>query len=152
MTLNVDSNIDDPRDPWSFTLAALRRFSSPGASTQDISIPSSHELAQAAPSNPGTRRGLRTHHARAVKVTVLEQLPESLVALAWHDPTLCNYEEQIWSPMQARRAGRCALSGLRISRGDAVYTPRTRGKPAPLNEDAMILASALRNAHEATQP
>jgi hypothetical protein len=80
---------------------------------------------------------------RSYSVTVVEELPNSLFALRWHDPTLCNYEEQIWIPCLAREAGRCALSGEYISKGDRVYRPRIRGRFVPLNSHAAILASEL---------
>ena len=80
---------------------------------------------------------------RSYSVTVVEELPNSLFALRWHDPTLCNYEEQIWIPSLAREAGRCALSGEYISKGDCIYRPRIRGGFVPLNRHAVILASEL---------
>ncbi|MFM0226979.1 DUF3331 domain-containing protein [Paraburkholderia dipogonis] len=81
--------------------------------------------------------------AQSFTVTVLEYMSNSRVCLSWHDPTLCNYEEQIWTPTLARRSGRCALSGAQIRRGDAVYRPQTRGRTPPANGNAMILASVL---------
>jgi hypothetical protein len=80
---------------------------------------------------------------RTYTVTVVEELANSLFALRWHDATFCNYEEQIWAPSLARAAGRCALSGERINKGDPVYRPRIRGRVVPLNSDAVILASEL---------
>ena len=78
-----------------------------------------------------------------VTVTVVEELPNSLFALRWHDPTLCYYGEQVWVPSRARSLGRCALSGKHISLGDSVYRPQTRARAKPLNLDAMILAREL---------
>ena len=78
-----------------------------------------------------------------VTVTVVEELPNSLFALRWHDPTLCYYGEQVWVPSRARSLGRCALSGEHISLGDSVYRPQTRARAKPLNLDAMILAREL---------
>jgi len=80
---------------------------------------------------------------RTFTVMVLEELPNSRYALGWHDPKLCNYEEQVWSPCLARASGRCALSGKPIHLGDSVYRPRTRGRVMPLNRYAMILTSEL---------
>ncbi|WOD13613.1 DUF3331 domain-containing protein [Paraburkholderia kirstenboschensis] len=80
---------------------------------------------------------------RTYTVTVVEELSNSLFALRWHDATLCNYEEQIWAPCLAPGAGRCALSGEHISKGERVYRPRIRGGFIPLNSDAVILASEL---------
>jgi hypothetical protein len=83
---------------------------------------------------------------RTYTVTVVEELSNSLFALRWHDATLCNYEEQIWAPCFAPAAGRCALSGEPISKGDRIYRPRIRGPFKPLNSDAVILASELYKA------
>jgi hypothetical protein len=80
-------------------------------------------------------------------VTVVEELSNSLFSLCWHDPTLCNYQEQVWSPCVAPASGHCVLSGKRIGRGDPVYRPRVRGPARPLNGDAMILASELVKDH-----
>ena len=84
---------------------------------------------------------------RTFTVMVVEELPNSRYALGWHDQTLCNYEEQVWSPCSAPAWGRCALSGKHIKRGDKVYRPRDRGRLMPLNGDAMILARELIKAH-----
>jgi hypothetical protein len=83
---------------------------------------------------------------RTYTVTVVEALSNSLFALRWHDATFCNYEEQIWAPCLAPAAGRCALSGEHINKGDPVYRPRIRGRFIPLNSDAVILASELHKA------
>ena len=131
------------RDPWSATLAALFSFSSP---------PDPHWVAP----DPFARGSCKAAHHRqsgnadicTFTVTVLERLSNSLVALSWRDPTLCNYEEQMWSPGLARTSGRCALSGLHIRKGDAIYKPVTRGQKVPLNRYAMILASELLKVRE----
>ncbi|CAH2788431.1 MAG: hypothetical protein CBARDMAM_2464 [uncultured Caballeronia sp.] len=118
-------------------LLALLQFSDPPDEVpEELARP---RLRHPAVSSPAAHPELRTF-----TVTVLEKLANSLVALSWHNPTLCNYEEQIWSPVLSRRSGRCALSGMYIGRGDSVYRPRTRGGVPPLNGDAMILTSALR--------
>lgn len=80
---------------------------------------------------------------RTFTLTVVEELSNSVFVLCWRDPTLCSYEDQVWSPCLARASGRCALSCKHISRGDSVYRPRTRGRVVPLNGDAMILASEM---------
>jgi hypothetical protein len=88
-------------------------------------------------------RGTDGHNPRTFTVTVVEELPNSLFALCWHDPTLCYYGEQVWAPGHAGSPGRCAVSGKHISLGASVYRPRSRGRAIPLNGDAMILASEL---------
>jgi hypothetical protein len=125
-------------DPWSRTLAALLQFNTPPGEFPDEF---DHTALHPAPVEP--EPATAAPDDRAFSVTVLEQLSNALVVIAWHDPTMCNYEEQVWAPALAKHAGWCALSGTRICRGDYVYKPRTRGPIAPLNGEAMILASVL---------
>jgi hypothetical protein len=124
------------RDPWSRTLAALLQFSEPQDESLSPADWPEHRY-------PPTRVMAGRAHAKSFTVTFLERLANSRVCLSWHDPTLCNYEEQVWAPALARRSGRCALSGAHIQRGDTVYRPQSRGRTPPANGDAMILASAL---------
>lgn len=133
---SLDAAMATMADPWSKTLAALLQFSAPlDELLNPFGLPGyCYTPAQIATDN------LR---ARSFTITVLEHMTNSRVCLSWHDPTLCNYEERVWTPALARRSGRCALSGGQMRRGDAVYRPRTRGQTPPANGDAMILASAL---------
>jgi Domain of unknown function (DUF3331) len=127
-------------DPWATTLAAIHQFSSPPDPMRNSPDLSSRPASVGEPLRPRETDG---DDVRTFTVTVVEELPNSLFALCWHDPTLCYYGEQIWSPCSARSPGRCALSGKRITLGDSVYRPRTRGRVMPLNGDAMILASEM---------
>jgi Domain of unknown function (DUF3331) len=124
-------------DPWSRTLAGILHFSNPAGDYPYRHIRPSYRSVSGA----STARDSRT-----VMITVLEKLANSLVALSWHDPTRCNYEEQVWCPSLARRSGQCALSGMLIKKGDPVYRPRARGGIAPLNAAAMILTTSIKNA------
>ncbi|MDB5833752.1 MAG: hypothetical protein JWR14_3582 [Caballeronia sp.] len=127
-------------DPWATTLAAIRKFSSP----PDPMWNSPDLLGRPASAGAQLRpRGTDDHDPRTFSVTVVEELPNSLFALRWHDPTLCYYGEQVWVPSRARSLGRCALSGKHINRGDSVYRPQTRARAKPLNLDAVILASEM---------
>jgi len=134
------------RDPWSATLAALFSFSSPPDPQWVAPDPFARGSCKAAHHRQSGNADICTF-----TVTVLERLSNSLVALSWRDPTLCNYEEQMWSPGLARTSGRCALSGLHIRKGDAIYKPATRGQTVPLNRDAMILASELLDVRDEQQ-
>lgn len=127
-------------DPWSRTLTALRQFSDPS----EMSLVFSRPECRRAPSRtaPGGAQ------MKTFTVTVLEHMANSRVCLSWHDPTLCNYEEQVWAPALARCSGQCALSGAHIGRGDKVYRPQIRGGTPPANGDAMILASALQHVRD----
>jgi len=128
------------RDPWAVTLAAIHQFSSPPDPMRNPPDQSGRPRSGGEPFRPRNTDG---GDVRTVTVTVVEELSNSLFALCWRDPTLCNYQDQVWSPCLARESGRCALSGKHIRRGDSVYRPRTRGRVTPLNADAMILASEL---------
>ncbi len=128
-------------DPWSRTLAALRQFSDPSELPLVVGRPDSRRKPSRTASNGA--------QIKTFTVTILEHMANSRVCLSWHDPTLCNYEDQVWAPALARRAGQCALSEAHIARGDAVYRPQIRGGRTPANGDAMILAAALKRTGEA---
>lgn len=123
-------------DPWLSTLAAIERFSLPPGASHPCAVPTSR------PRKPA--RAIATLSARsAISIRVIERLPNSFVTLSWHDPTLCNYEEQLWGATPAPRHGRCPMSGARIRKGTLVYMPRLMRKVPPLNAHAMILAEVL---------
>jgi hypothetical protein len=132
------------QDPWSTMLATIRQLSSP-----PDPMGNTRALSGVIQSGGGSFRPRNSGEGdvRTFTVRVVEALSNSLFSLCWHDPTLCNYQEQVWSPSRARASGRCALSGKQISRGDPVYRPRVRGAAMPLNGDAMILASELVKQH-----
>ncbi|MEW9581601.1 DUF3331 domain-containing protein [Paraburkholderia sp. DGU8] len=132
------------RGKWATTpLAGIDHFLAPADPRRNASDLSGRPRLNGEPLNS---RKLDGGDKRTYTVTVVEELPNSLFALRWHDATLCNYEEQIWAPCLASTAGRCALSGEHIRAGDRVYRPRIRGRSIPLNSDAVILASALNKA------
>ncbi|MGF6992392.1 DUF3331 domain-containing protein [Paraburkholderia sp. GAS32] len=79
---------------------------------------------------------------RKCVIRVLERSGRTSATLAWSDATSCCYGEQHWRRCVAKKAGVCALSGLAITRGNAVYRPK-RVQPAPRNIEAMILATVL---------
>ena len=128
------------RDPWATTLAVIDHFLSPPDPMWNPPDLSGRSRLDGEPVNSRKPDG---GDVRTYTVTVVEELPNSLFALRWHDPTLCNYEEQIWAPCLARAAARCALSGEYVNKGDRVYRPRVRGRFVPLNRDEVILASEL---------
>jgi len=132
------------QDPWATMLATIHQLSSP---PDPMGNP--RALSGRPPSGGGPFRPRKSADGdvRTFTVRVVETLSNSLFSLCWHDPTLCNYQEQVWSPSLARASGCCALSGKHISRGDPVYRPRVGGPAMPLNGDAMILASELVKDH-----
>ena len=79
---------------------------------------------------------------RKCAVRVLERNGQISATVAWSDATSCCYGEQLWRRCIAKKAGVCALSGQAIATGDAVYRPRL-AQPAPLNIEAMILATVM---------
>lgn len=89
----------------------------------------------------GNRR-TRLTREQAVNLHIVEKYSKSTIAVCWRDATSGCYAEQLWRAVIARTGSTCALSGLQIRRGDAVFQPWGRGyKPA--NSDSMILATAV---------
>lgn len=90
---------------------------------------------------------LKTRHADepvGASVTLIDRPTPSTATIAWRDSTRGCFGDQIWRMARARMEGFCAMSGQAIHPGDAVYKPNPR--PTPVNGDAMILASVLRDA------
>lgn len=81
-----------------------------------------------------------------VRVTIVERLSATRVAVKWRDLTSCCYGEQAWRSSLSRRAGTCALSGDPIDVGAAIYRPVARLTTRPINAGAMILAKAVGRA------
>jgi hypothetical protein len=77
-------------------------------------------------------------------VTLIDRPTPSTATIAWRDSTRGCFGDQVWRMARARITGFCAMSGQAIHPGDAVYKPNPR--PTPVNADAMILASVLRDA------
>ena len=77
-------------------------------------------------------------------VTLIDRPTPSTATIAWRDATRGCFGDQVWRMARARMQGFCAMSGQVIQPGDAVYKPNPR--PAPVNAEAMILASVLRGA------
>jgi hypothetical protein len=127
-------------DPSATTLAAIHPFSSTSDPMRNSPDLSGRPASAGEPLCPRERD---RDDVRTFAVMVAEELPNSRYVLGWHDPTLCNYEEQIWLPSLARASGRCTLSGKHIHPGNSVYRPRTRGRVMPIDGHAMILTSEL---------
>ena len=137
-------------DAWPQILATLGQYSS--ASMDLMNTP---DIPVGARTLHSRRPAARLDWAPSSTITVIEKLSDTLVSLSWHDSTLCNYEEQLWSCDHARSSGRCALSGKPIRGGEPIYRPRSRGRDMPLNFREMILASELARlqcAHSWQQP
>jgi hypothetical protein len=79
------------------------------------------------------------------QVCLIERPTSATATIAWRDATHCSYGDQLWHAARARVSGVCAMSGRAIRVGDEVFKPR-RGRPAPLNASAMILAAVLNEA------
>ncbi|WP_080436093.1 DUF3331 domain-containing protein [Burkholderia ubonensis] len=123
-------------DPWTQTIGLLKILSSFARDQRD--------KAAALNRNPVPR----THCSReaskqpAFPVKILDRPDRNTVTVAWCDPTLCHYGDQIWEAGIAKSTGVCAISGMCIERGDEIYKPRSARK-RPLNANAMILCSAV---------
>ncbi|ALL66468.1 Protein of unknown function (DUF3331) [Paraburkholderia caribensis MBA4] len=77
------------------------------------------------------------------RVSVLEQLSSKSLSVYWSDPRSGHYANQVWRIGVARIDAFCALSGMPICRGDAVYRPRVSPSYLPANHNRMILAAAV---------
>ncbi|MFP3507133.1 DUF3331 domain-containing protein [Burkholderia sp. SIMBA_062] len=80
---------------------------------------------------------------RRCAIVAVERQTDSSLLVSWSDPTHCRYDEQRWISAKARSPGRCALTGLPIRAGDAIYKPQWRGAKRPANCWEAILASEL---------
>jgi hypothetical protein len=110
---------------WSYTMALLRK-------EWLVGIPSGpYARSRYFPSPDGER-----------VIRVLEHSGKISATVAWSDSMSGCYGEQLWRRCIARRVGLCVLSGQKIAKGDAVYSPR-KAKQLPYNSQAMILASVL---------
>ncbi|MFT4069133.1 DUF3331 domain-containing protein [Paraburkholderia sp.] len=74
-------------------------------------------------------------------VRVIDRVDAKTVLLSWSDALSGRYGEQTWKMSDAKRSGRCVLSGRWIVRGEPVYRPQAR--PRPRNAEAMISAASL---------
>ncbi|WP_404935611.1 DUF3331 domain-containing protein [Paraburkholderia sp. DHOC27] len=82
-----------------------------------------------------------TRHRTSVRA--IEPQGERALLVCWCDPTCCQYIDQRWTNVTARKNGRCALTGRPIRRGDSVFRPQSRGLRAPGNRHEMILSAAV---------
>ena len=114
----------DPDRPWS-TIASLL--------SGDM---------QAPPVSQTPRKTRNLTSFQCIKITVLERRGPLSAVVSWCDSTTCCYWDQLWRRGRARKRGFCALTGAQIVAGDDVFRPRL-GHRAPLNSDAMILASVM---------
>jgi Domain of unknown function (DUF3331) len=95
----------------------------------------------------GMRDFMHDREARGVCVSVIDKPSASTATIAWRDPTVGCYGDQVWRASVSRSHGVCAMSGLPILPGDAIYRPRAR-HPLPLNLTEMILAAVVHDAVE----
>lgn len=78
----------------------------------------------------------------ACQVACIEQESAITVTMRWVDSTGCSYQAQIWRKGTARIHALCALSGLPIAPGDAVFRPDA-GKQGVKNRREMVHAHAV---------
>ncbi|MBN3767881.1 DUF3331 domain-containing protein [Burkholderia sp. Ac-20365] len=117
-------------DPWTQTIGLL------GTPSRLMAVAEGATLTR-----------LKTRNADepiGASVTLIDRPTPSTATIAWRDSTRGCFGDQVWRMARARMEGFCAMSGQAIRPGDAVYKPNPR--PTPVNGDAMILASVLRDA------
>jgi Domain of unknown function (DUF3331) len=131
-------------DPWKHTLANLLEPRPPHVSKVNLVSGDLNSSRRNTPRTDRTSSRRCFEHIQpssCVKISILERF-DRVAVIWWCDPTACNYSDQTWRRMLARRSGTCALTGAQISSGDDVFMPATR-KAKPINYGAMILTSAL---------
>jgi Domain of unknown function (DUF3331) len=84
-----------------------------------------------------------------VAIALLDRPSSRTITVSWSDPRGCKYGEQVWRLAVAKRSGICALSGLTIIAGDAIYRP-AKVEPPPSNAAAMMLAAIVERAFAAS--
>ena len=125
----------DQKDPWSDIVETLGQWRSGRVGV------GSHLASTKASARYRTKT-----QVIGLAIRIVERPTVGRVTLSWRDPLGCSYGNQEWYLSCARRSGICALSGLEIRRGDAVYRPRPTRPPA-LNADAMIREDILDDLH-----
>jgi hypothetical protein len=75
-----------------------------------------------------------------ITIQFLEKPSKRQLLLSWREPARCNYTEQLWALHKASGATTCAVSGEKIRRGDAVYSPVGQ----PQNRNKCIRAEAVK--------
>lgn len=89
---------------------------------------------------PTPRQETADHDHTASTVRLIDRLDCETVLLSWSDPLMGHRCEETWKLAVARRSGWCALTYLRIKRGDPVYHP-ARSSSRNLNE--MVIAACV---------
>lgn len=125
-------------DPWKYTLDLLHQMSTPPGAAGDRARP----LSKAVQLLALPRRRDLANRESVAHLHVVEQYSDLVITVCWRDPTFGCYGEQLWKRVTSRTRAICALSGLQIRRGDAVFRPWARGCK-PVNVSLMILASAV---------
>ncbi|RKE35039.1 uncharacterized protein DUF3331 [Paraburkholderia sp. BL23I1N1] len=129
-----------PSDPWMQTIGLLKLLSGLDPVQNEVVASMGQNAGRRAPSSCALTKRV------TFPVKVVERPDPNTLMIAWCDPTSCHYGDQIWGACLARNSGVCAISGMRIRRGDAIYRPRTSRLLRPVNADAMILFSVIDHA------
>jgi len=141
-----------PKDPWTAVVSLLdanAQYGTSGTSGRtdtDQGSRSARRLTAFSPVDRGQRQPLRPGNAL---VTFVERLGPKSVSINWRDSMTASYSEQLWMRKVARKCGVCALSGMTITPGDAVYGPANRISVRPLNWSEMLLAAMLEGRERA---
>ncbi|RKT27575.1 uncharacterized protein DUF3331 [Paraburkholderia sp. RAU2J] len=130
----------NPSDPWMKTIGLLKLLSGLDSERNEVLASLGQNACRRAPSSCVLTKRV------TFPVKVIERPDPNTLMIAWCDPTSCHYGDQIWGACVARNSGVCAISGMRIRRGDAIYRPRTSRLVHPVNADAMILFSVIDHA------
>jgi Domain of unknown function (DUF3331) len=79
-----------------------------------------------------------------ILANIVDRPTSSTAKVEWRDAQSGHYGDQTWRLAKARCAGVCVVSKVAIRPGDLIFKPKVF---APMNADAMILASKVRPFH-----
>jgi hypothetical protein len=125
-------------NPWEYTLELLTQMSTPSRAANGHT----RSLGNVAKFLALTNRRNLANRKQVAHLHIVDKSSDSEITVCWRDATFGCYGEQIWKRVLSRTHTTCALSGLQIRRGDAVFRPWARGCK-PVNVGLMILASAV---------
>ncbi|MFM0632735.1 DUF3331 domain-containing protein [Paraburkholderia xenovorans] len=81
---------------------------------------------------------------RVPAVQIIEVVNDRMIIVAWQDPTGGRYGYQTWTRVFAGRDTVCALTGLSVKRGVAVFHPKNLRDRRPANAESVILAGEVK--------
>jgi hypothetical protein len=86
--------------------------------------------------------GEDTNQHSYAHVRIVGRPSEQLALVSWGDSRRGRYGDQVWTASTSKHDTVCILTGVKIRKGDSIYSVR-RTSQAACNYSAAILASAI---------